>query len=296
VIKDYGGKTMNLDFGSKLRKTLAEREIIPFIGVYDVFSATLSAKYFDGIFVSGYSFAASFYGMPDIGLISWSDITAFVQRLRTILPCQHIIVDIDDGYGDVEVACHVIALLESIGATGIILEDQKRPKRCGHLDGKQILGLDQFLQILERVIATRKDMVVIARTDAHDFDEIIRRVKAFDEAGADWLLVDGVSNLDLVRAVRSYTKKPLVFNHIVGGKSPALTLKELKSRGISAVLYSTPCLFAAQAAIQEVMNTLQSNDGFLTAENTKCTDLASCEAILEENFMQRTTPSEIKHV
>lgn len=278
---------MHSDFGSKLRKTLAEREIIPFIGVYDVFSATLSAKYFDGIFVSGYSFAASFYGMPDIGFISWSDITAFVQRLRTMLPRQHIIVDIDDGYGDVEVACHVVALLESIGASGIILEDQKRPKRCGHLDGKKILNLDQFVQTLERVIATRKDMLVIARTDAHYFDEIIRRLKAFDEAGADWLLADGVFNIDLIREVRSYTKKPIVFNHIAGGKSPALTLKELKSHGISAVLYSTPCLFAAQAAVQESMRTLQSNDGFLNAENTKCADLASCQALLEENFMQR---------
>ncbi len=286
---------MGLNFGSNLRNSLAEKEIIPFIGVYDVFSATISAKYFDGIFVSGYSFAASYYGMPDIGLISWSDIVSFTQRLRTMLPRQHIIVDIDDGYGDVEVACHVVSLLESIGATGIILEDQKRPKRCGHLDSKQILGLDEFQQKLERVIATRKDMIVVARTDAHDYDEIIRRVKAFDEAGADWLLVDGVSNLDVVRAVRTYTKKPLVFNHIVGGKSPALTLKELKSRGISAVLYSTPCLFAAQAAIQESMQTMLSNDGFLTAENTKCADLASCQTLLEGNFMQRTTLSEIKH-
>lgn len=286
---------MGLNFGSNLRNSLAEKEIVPFIGVYDVFSATISAKYFDGIFVSGYSFAASYYGMPDIGLISWSDIVSFTQRLRTMLPRQHIIVDIDDGYGDVEVACHVVSLLESIGATGIILEDQKRPKRCGHLDSKQILGLDEFQQKLERVIATRKDMIVVARTDAHDYDEIIRRVKAFDEAGADWLLVDGVSNLDVVRAVRTYTKKPLVFNHIVGGKSPALTLKELKSRGISAVLYSTPCLFAAQAAIQESMQTMLSNDGFLTAENTKCADLASCQTLLEGNFMQRTTLSEIKH-
>ncbi len=281
---------MSLDSGGNLRKTLAERAIIPFIGVYDVFSATLSAKYFDGIFVSGYSFAASYYGMPDIGLISWSDILSFVQRLRTMLPRKHIMVDLDDGYGDVEVACHVTRILESTGVAGIILEDQKRPKKCGHLDGKQILGLDQFIQTLEKVIASRRDMVVVARTDAHDIDEVIRRVKAFDEAGADWLLVDGVSSLDIIRAVRSHTKKPLVFNHIVGGRSPALTLSELKSRGISAVLYSTPCLFAAQAAIQETLHTLHQNDGFLTAENTRCADLATCQAILEENFSRYAAP------
>jgi 2-methylisocitrate lyase-like PEP mutase family enzyme len=286
-MRDYGGKKMGLDFGSKLRDALAQKEIIPFIGVYDAFSAAISAKYFDGIFVSGFSFSASFYGMPDIGLISWSDIVAFVQRIRTILPQQHILVDIDDGYADIEVACHVVSLLESIGASGIILEDQKRPKCCGHLDNKLILSLDEYLQKLEKVISTRKDMVIVARTDANDFDEIIKRVKAFDEVGADWLLVDGVSNLDLVRAVRSHTKKPLVFNHIAGGKSPSLSLTELKSHGISAVLYSTPCLFAAQASIQEAIQDLKAGDGLLSSKNTKSVDLASCQALLEENLRNR---------
>ena len=232
--------------------------------------------------------------MPDIGLISWSDIVALVQRIRTILPQQHILVDIDDGYADIEVACHVVSLLESIGASGIILEDQKRPKRCGHLNNKQILSLDEFLPKLEKVIATRKDMVVVARTDANDPDDIMRRVEAFDNVGADWLLVDGVSNLDVVRAVRSRTKKPLVFNYIAGGKSPSLSLTELRSQGISAVLYSTPCLFAAQASIQESVQRLKSSDGFLSAENANGVDLASCQALLEENLVKRNVLREIK--
>jgi 2-methylisocitrate lyase-like PEP mutase family enzyme len=279
---------MGLTYGSRLREALAEREIMPFIGIYDTFSATISARHFDGTFVSGFGFAASFYGMPDIGLISWSDIVALVQRIRTILPRQHILVDIDDGYADIEVACHVVSLLESMGASGIILEDQKRPKRCGHLNDKQILSLDEFLPKLEKVVKTRKDMVVVARTDAHHPDEIARRVKAFDEAGADWLLVDGVSNLDVVRAVRSQTNKPLVFNHITGGKSPSISLTEMKSQGISVVLYSTPCLFAAQASIQESIQNLKDRDGFLSEENTKCADLASCQTVLEENLLKRT--------
>jgi len=286
---------MGLNYGSRLRKTLTEREIIPFIGIYDTFSAAISARHFDGIFVSGFSFAASFYGMPDIGLISWSDIVALVQRIRTILPQQHVLVDIDDGYADIEVACHVVSLLESIGASGIILEDQKRPKRCGHLNNKQILSLDEFLPKLEKVIATKKDMVVVARTDANDPDDIMRRVEAFDNVGADWLLVDGVSNLDVVRAVRSRTKKPLVFNCIAGGKSPSLSLTDLKSQGISAVLYSTPCLFAAQASIQESIQRLKSSNGLLSAEISKGVDLASCQALLEENLIKRTVLREINN-
>jgi 2-methylisocitrate lyase-like PEP mutase family enzyme len=285
---------MGPGFGKKLKEELAKKEIMPFIGVYDAFSASIAAKTFDGIFISGFSFAASFYGLPDIGLISWSDIVALVQRIRTILPQQHILVDIDDGYADIEVACHVVSLLESIGASGIILEDQKRPRRCGHLDNKQILSIDDFLPKLENVIATRKDMVVVARTDSNDPDDIIKRVKAYDKAGADWLLVDGVSNFDVVRAVRAHTKKPLVFNHITGGKSLALSLTELKSEGISAVLYSTPCLFAAQASIQEAIHKLMTGDGLLSAENLKPVDLASCQALLEENLKNRNTLKERK--
>ncbi|OAD22415.1 carboxyvinyl-carboxyphosphonate phosphorylmutase [Candidatus Thiomargarita nelsonii] len=78
----------------------------------EVFSASLVAKFYDGIFISGFGFATSSYGLPDVGFIAWSDIVAFVQRVRTVLPHHHILVDIDDGYTDIEVACHVISQLE----------------------------------------------------------------------------------------------------------------------------------------------------------------------------------------
>jgi 2-methylisocitrate lyase-like PEP mutase family enzyme len=278
---------MRTGFGNKLTEALKEKEIIPFIGVYDTFSASIAARSFDGIFISGFSFAASFYGLPDIGLISWSDIVAFARRVRTILPDTHILVDIDDGYADAEVAAHVVSLLEATGVSGIILEDQKRPKRCGHLDCKQILELDDFMPKLERVLETRDDMIVVARTDADEFDEAVRRVKAFDKAGADWVLVDGIGDMETVRRLRMQTGKPIVFNQIAGGKSPFFPLSELKTAGISVPLYSTPCLFAAQESIQEVMRAVKSNDGLLTSGDMSSVDLASCQALLEENLVRR---------
>jgi 2-methylisocitrate lyase-like PEP mutase family enzyme len=278
---------MRTGFGNKLTEALKEKEIIPFIGVYDTFSASIAARSFDGIFISGFGFAASFYGLPDIGLISWSDIVAFARRVRTILPDTHILVDIDDGYADAEVAAHVVSLLEATGVSGIILEDQKRPKRCGHLDCKQILELDDFMPKLERVLETRDDMIVVARTDADEFDEAVRRVKAFDKAGADWVLVDGIGDMETVRRLRMQTGKPIVFNQIAGGKSPFFPLSELKTAGISVPLYSTPCLFAAQESIQEVMRAVKSNDGLLTSGDMSSVDLASCQALLEENLVRR---------
>ena len=274
---------MRITAGARLRLDLAEKGMIPFIGIYDAFSASVAARYFDGIFISGFGFAASFYGMPDIGLISWSDIVSFAQRVRTVLPKQHILVDIDDGYADDDIACHVVALLESIGASGVILEDQRRPKRCGHLDGKLIMELDHYLERLEKVLSTRKDLVVVARTDASAPDEIIRRVRAFDESGADWILVDGIVDLAMVGELKAHTAKPLVFNQIAGGKAPACSLSTMKNAGIAVPLYSTPCIFAAQASLQDALEHLVRYDGVLPPEGPSQVGLGQCMALLREN-------------
>lgn len=267
-----------------LREELSKRDIIPFMGVYDVFSASIAGKYYDGIFISGFGFAASHYGLPDVGFISWSDIVAFVQRVKSILPQHLILVDIDDGYVDTEVACHVVSLLESIGVAGVIIEDQKRPRRCGHVDGKLLMDLDSFLNKLERVLATRRDMFVIARTDASDLEEIIRRAKAFEAAGADAILADGIKDLNILKTLKTQLTKPLVFNQIAGGKSPTCNLSELKDVGVSLVNYSTPCLFAAQAAIEDQMKMLREQDGFLLKERIGVTE---CNQLLNRNLAKR---------
>jgi 2-methylisocitrate lyase-like PEP mutase family enzyme len=270
-----------------LRQELAKRDIIPFIGVYDVFSASIAAKYYDAIFISGFGFAASHYGLPDIGFIAWSDIVAFVQRVRTILPHHHILVDIDDGYADTEVACHVVSLLEAIGASGVVIEDQKRPRRCGHFDGKQLMDLEEFLEKLKKVLTTRREMFVVARTDAADVNEIARRARAFAEAGADAILVDAIKDLDLVRDLKSQVDKSLVFNQIAGGKSPPCSLRELRDVGVSLVIYSTPCLFAAQAAIVNAIKSLKENDGLLPDAGKGWVDVRGCTALLSENLARR---------
>lgn len=277
---------MDVRFGRSLREEMKKRDMIPFIGVYDVFSASIAAKCFDGIFISGFSFAASYYGLPDIGFIAWPDVVAFVQRVRTVLPRHHLLVDIDDGYCDTEVACHVVSLLEAAGASGVVLEDQRRPRRCGHFDGKQLLDLSDFLGKLRRVLATRQEMIVIARTDATDFDEATRRVEAFAREGADAVLVDGVRDLELLRELKYRVNCPITFNQIAGGKSPRCGLQELKEVGASLVIYSTPCLFAAQEAIDEAMRSLKATDGLLEVGSGRV-DVKGCTAVLSENLSRR---------
>ena len=278
--------SMNKSHGTQLRQEMAHRTIIPFIGVYDVFSASLAARSFDALFLSGFGFAASYYGLPDIGFISWSDMLAYVQRIRTVLPRHHLLVDIDDGYCDAEVACHVVSLLESMGASGVVLEDQKRPRKCGHFDGKQIMELDDYITKLKRVLKTRKDLVVIARTDATDLDEIARRVQAFAEAGADAVLVDGLRDLTIIKKLKQLVDKPFTFNQIAGGKSPPCNLSQLQELGVSLVIYSTPCLFAAQASIENAMRALKEHDGALS-QITGGINVKNCTAVLTENLAGR---------
>lgn len=271
--------------GKQFRAAIQQPGTTPLIGVFDMFSASVAAKHYNGMFVSGFGFAASYYGLPDIGYIAWPDMVNFVSRLRLAFPKQHLLVDIDDGYVDPEVACHVIEQLEHIGASGVILEDQKRPRRCGHVDGKQILPLDEYLEKLNMVLDTRQDLVVVARTDATEEDEIMRRAEALANTRADVVLVDGVRSVDWIHQVRSVIgDKPLLFNQIAGGKSPRLSLSELNELGADVAIYSTPCLFAAQTAMDEAIAELKRSDGRLPEMGPNSVGVAQALELVEQNM------------
>ncbi|WP_405133016.1 oxaloacetate decarboxylase [Nocardia sp. NBC_01388] len=272
-------------YGTAFREEIAREGVTPLIGIFDMYSASIAARHYGGMFVSGFGFAASYYGLPDIGFIAWPDMVGFVQRLRLAFPHQHLLVDIDDGYVDAEVACHVVEHLEAIGASGVILEDQQRPRRCGHVAGKQILPLEQYLEKLNLVLRTRTDLVVVARTDATDEDEILRRAEALAATDADVLLVDGVRSVEWIRKVRGVVgTKPLLFNQIAGGLSPRLSLSELDELGVNVAIYSTPCLFAAHTAMTETLQALRANDGRLAEVGDSDVGVAGSIALLEGNL------------
>jgi 2-methylisocitrate lyase-like PEP mutase family enzyme len=270
--------------GELLRRRARQGDVIPFIGVYDVFSATLAAETHEALFISGFGFSASHYGLPDSGFIAWSDLLDFVRRVRAVLPSQHFLLDMDDGYCDTGVACHMAKSLEASGASGIVLEDQARPRRCGHLDGKQILPLDDYLEKLRAVLACRSELFVVARTDASDLDDIKRRVVAFREAGADAVLADGIRSLEVLQEIKRLVDCPVVFNQIAGGKSPVCRLSDFAEHGANLVIYSTPCLFAVQSAVRSALADLASADDSLAAAVAKGDTLAACNEVLNRNL------------
>ncbi|GAA3165287.1 MULTISPECIES: isocitrate lyase/PEP mutase family protein [Streptomyces] len=281
-----------MTYGNALREEIRSPGTTPLIGVYDMYSASIAASRYNGFFVSGFGFAASHYGLPDIGFIAWPDMAAFVERLRLAFPDHHLLVDIDDGYVDPEVACHVVQRLERGGASGVILEDQMRPRRCGHADGKLVLPLDTYLEKLNLVLASRQDMVVVARTDATEESDILRRAAALAETDADVVLVDGVRSVEWIRRIRKVIgDKPLLFNQIAGGKSPRLSLSELADLGCQVAIYSTPCLFAAHRAIDVALEDIQHSDGRLPEfSGAGAIGVQRSTELLEKNLSRHRAP------
>lgn len=269
-----------MHLGQSLRNELNQNQPLePFIGVFDCFSATIAARYSSNLFFSGYGFAASFYGLPDNGYIAWSDMVQAVWRVRQILPAHRMLVDIDDGYADRLVACRVVRELESMGVAMVMLEDQARPRRCGHEDGKRVLPLEEYLEKLNAVLEHRHSLCVLARTDAVG-DEIYRRVEAINETSADAIMVDGIGSLAVLRRVRSLTNKPVAFNQIAGGKSPCLSIAELQAEGVAVHVYSTPMLFAAETAMRTGLETIFGSGGRLSGGTV---GVKQCTALLAGN-------------
>ncbi len=253
--------------GEAFRLRLATGKILQLIGVYDVFSAQLAAQQFEGVFLSGFGFAASQYGLADIGYANWHDTMDWTTRVRTVLPHSHLLVDIDDGYGEPPIAANTVKNLEASGASAVQFEDQKRPRRCGHFEGKQILSLDQYLIKLKAVLKVRHNIFVIARTDATDMDDGFRRAIKYAEAGADGIMVEAVHSLKYVRELVKEVQRPVMINQLHGGKSPDWTLTQMEDAGVAIVMYSTPCLFAAHYGIRRYLDSLKRN-GVLSPDNT----------------------------
>lgn len=145
----------------------------------------------------------------------------------------------------------------------------------------------RFITCARQVLTTRRDLFVIARTDSSDLADIERRVLAFAEAGADAVLVDGLKSLDTVRQLSARAGRPFCFNQIAGGKSPPCTLTELRDAGVKIAIYSTPCLFAVQAAIENAMTDLKKADGSLKGSPVGVKD---CTRVLSDNLARRAAP------
>lgn len=153
--------------GQEFRKRISTGKILPLIGIYDVFSAKIAAAQFEGVFCSGFSYAASAYGLPDIGFVNWRDITDFSMKIRHVIPDTHILVDIDDGFGDQVVASSVVRSLELNGLSAVMMEDQKRPRKCGHFEGKELISMGEYLIKVKTSFESKRKYICYCEDRCH---------------------------------------------------------------------------------------------------------------------------------
>lgn len=205
-----------------------------------------AAAGFASFYVSGYATAAWRHGVPDVGLTAMAEVVEAVGAVTAVTDLP-VVVDADTGYGDVANVARTVRRLEQAGAAAVQIEDQQWPKRCGHMDGKSVVPVDDMVRKVRAAVLARQDeqTVVVARTDARGplgLAEAIERCHRYREAGADAIFVDAPESVEELAAIAAAVPGPLVANMSESGKTPILPLQELGSLGYRIVLYPTSAL------------------------------------------------------
>jgi 2-methylisocitrate lyase-like PEP mutase family enzyme len=247
-----------------MRERLSRREIVILPGVYDALTAHLvQAAGFEGAYLSGAGVSFSHLGQPDIGLVTLTEMTARVSAIAAAVSIP-LLCDGDNGHGNAINTMRAVRLFEAAGARGIQLEDQTSPKRCGHLEGKTLVGAAEMVGKIRAACAARRtrEFLIIGRTDARSvlgLDEAISRARAYREAGADVLFVEAPQSEDELRAIaRSLPGVPLVANIVEGGRTPMLPAAELQEMGYRIVLYPNSLARRFVHAARELLGVLRA--------------------------------------
>lgn len=237
-----------------LRAGLASGQLQRWPGAFSPLVAKLIADIgFEGVYVSGAVLSADL-GLPDIGLTTLSEVAARGSQIAhaTNLPA---LIDADTGFGEPMSAARAIATLEDGGLSGCHLEDQRNPKRCGHLDGKDVVPTVEMLRRISAAVSARRDpnFVICARTDARaieGLDAAIERAKAYVDAGADLIFTEALRDLGEFERFRAALEVPLLANMTEFGKSELVTADQLRDVGYNAVIYPVTTLRIAMGAVE----------------------------------------------
>jgi methylisocitrate lyase len=242
------------------RAGLASGKLLRFPGAFSPLSAMLIARHgFEGVYVSGAVIAADL-GLPDIGLTTLTEVAGRATQIArvTALPS---LADADTGFGEPMNVARTVQVLEDAGVAGIHLEDQVNPKRCGHLDGKDVVDRDVAVRRITAAVAARRDpsFVIAARTDAasvHGLDDAIERAKAYADAGADLIFPEALGDEAGFERFRAAVDVPILANMTEFGKSKLLDSTTLDNLGINVVIYPVTLLRLAMGAAETGLSEL----------------------------------------
>ena len=251
-----------------LRGMLKSKKPLVIPGVYDALGAKIAQKVgFDAIFQTGYGTSATLFGMPDYGFVGSTETIDNARRMCNAVSVP-VIVDADTGYGNALSVWKLVKELESAGVGGIFLEDQKWPKRCGHMQGKEIIPQEEYTEKLSAAIDAResKDFIIVARTDARateGLDAAIQRGIQNKKTGADAIFVEAPESLEEMKQIGKEISAPLVANMIEGGTTPLNSAETLNKLGFKIILYPLSVLYANTFATMNILKDLKNTGSTL---------------------------------
>ena len=245
-----------------LRRMLKSNKPLVIPGIYDAIGAKIAEKVgFNAMFQTGYGTSAALFGMPDYGFIGAAETVDNARRICRAVSVP-VIVDSDTGYGNALSVWKLVKELESAGASGIFLEDQRWPKRCGHMEGKEVISQEEYTEKLGAAIDARenKNFIIVARTDARateGLDAAIERGIKNKKTGADAIFIEAPRSIEEMRTIGKSIRAPLVANMIEGGATPLASSETLSKIGFSIILYPLSVLFANTFATMSMLRELK---------------------------------------
>ena len=238
--------------GGRLRRLLEDGELVIAPGIFDGVTAHLVRLMgFRAGYLTGAGVAAAGLGLPDLGLVGMAEMVDRVSMVAGVLGATPLIADADTGYGPPPSVARTVRAYERAGVAAVQLEDQAFPKRCGHLPGKELVSVDEYLGQLGAALDARTDALIIARTDARavlGLVAAIERGNAYAEAGADVIFVEAPRSMEEITVIAREISAPKLLNVVAGGLTPEIDQAVLRELGYAIAIYPTTALLAATNA------------------------------------------------
>jgi carboxyvinyl-carboxyphosphonate phosphorylmutase len=257
---------------TRLKQLIQDSKVLMMPGAYDALSAKIiEAAGFDAVQVSGFGLSASLLGQADAGLITMTEMVNQTRNIARVIDIP-VMGDGDTGFGNAVNVYRTVREFEDAGVAGINLEDQVFPKRCGHMEGKEIISLEEMVLKIEAAADGRrdKDFVINARTDAIavvGIEEAIRRGNAYAKAGADLIFVEAPTSLDQIRQAVKSIHAPVSINMLDWGKTPLQTLETLQEIGVARISFPLTTVFAAASGVLKAMRHLKEHGNMIAYQD-----------------------------
>jgi len=258
------------------RKYIEEPEILIMPGAHDTLTAhIIKLSGFKAFTIGGYSVSASLLGKPDVSLLTLTEMTACVSRMVDAVDLP-LLADGDTGHGGILNVIRTVKEMEKAGVAGLFIEDQLFPKRCGHMEGKQVVSCEDMVSKIKAAVDAKfdPDLVIMARTDTlatHGLEEAIKRANIYRKAGADLIFIEAPRTVDEMRRINKEVDAPTLANNLEDGKSPLLPVKELEDIGYNVAVFPVSATYAIAKAVSDLMLEIKNKgttDDFLDRMTT----------------------------